>query len=391
MSFFKDLSLSSINAGFLVVLISYLGPLVIFFQVGAVGHVSSDMLSSWIWAISIGSGVSGIYLSWKYKSPIITSWSAPGSALLITLISDTSMSLMVGAYLSAALIIFAIGMTGSFDWLIKHIPKGLAAGMMAGILFQFNLGSFKALQTMPTLAISMIFSYLVAKKYVPRYCIVLTLFVGLLTIWFSDLYQLSTIALNLSLPIFISPDWNVQSTLSLALPLVLVSLSGQYLPGMAILKVSGYNTPAKPIFLATSISSFFVAFFGGITIVTAAITAAICTSKDAHPNPDKRYVAGIASGVFFLLAGFFSATIVSVFSGFPKEFVAILAGLALLGAFLSNVSLMVEDHLHREASFITFLVTASGVNLLGIGSTFWGMLAGAVAYFILKPRVSHDR
>ncbi len=386
----KDISLSAVTAGFLVVLISYLGPLVIFFQVGSVGNISSEMMSSWIWAISIGAGISGIFLSWKYKSPIITSWSAPGSALLITLIADTSMSFIVGAYLTAALIIFIIGATGSFDWLIKHIPKGLAAGMMAGILFQFALGSFKAIQTMPLLALGMIFSYLVCKKFFPRLSIVLTLLAGLVTVWLLDQYRVNVIPFELTRPVFISPAWDFQSTLSLALPLVLVSLSGQYLPGMAILKVSGYNTAAKPLMMVTSISSFLMAFFGGITIVTAAITAAICTTKDAHPNPDKRYVAGLASGVFFLIAGFFSTPIVVLFSGFPKEFVAILAGLALLAAFLSNISTMVEDLEHREASFITFLVTASGVNLLGIGSTFWGVVIGGCAYFILKPKVSHD-
>ena len=386
----RDISFSSVTAGFLVVLISYLGPLVIFFQVASVGHFSSEMMSSWIWAISIGSGLSGIYLSWKYKSPIITAWSAPGSALLITLVSDTSLSLIVGAYLTAAIIIFLIGITGCFDWLIKHIPKGLAAGMMAGILFQFTLGSFKALQTMPFLAITMIVSYLIGRKLFPRYCIVFTLLAGLVTVWFLDQYHLSPVQFELSQPIFIAPAWNLQSTLSLAVPLVLVSISGQYLPGMAILKVSGYHTPAKPIMIATSLSSFFMAFFGGITIVTAAITAAICTTKDAHPDAGKRYVAGLSSGAFFLLAGTFASAIVSVFSGFPKEFVAILAGLALLVAFLSNVSIMVEDHVHREASFITFLVTVSGVNLLGVGATFWGVLIGAGAYFILKPRASHD-
>ena len=389
-SIIKDISLSSVTAGFLVVLISYLGPLVIFFQVGSVGNISAEMMSSWIWAISIGAGISGIYLSWKYKSPIITSWSAPGSALLITLIANTSMSLIVGAYLTAAMIIFFIGITGSFDWLIRHIPKGLAAGMMAGILFQFALGSFKALQTMPLLAFCMIFSYLVCKKLFPRFSIVFTLLAGLVAIWLLDQYHFTDISFELSRPIFISPAWDLQSTLSLALPLVLVSLSGQYLPGMAILKVSGYNTPAKPLMMATSLSSFFMSFFGGITIVTAAITAAICTTKDAHPDPDKRYIAGLSSGVFFLIAGFFATTVVALFSGLPKEFVAILAGLALLGAFLSNISIMVEDHAHREASFITFLVTASGVNLVGVGSTFWGVLIGAVAYFILKPRGSHD-
>jgi len=190
--------------------------------------------------------------------------------------------------------------------------------------------------------------------------------------------------LTLTKPVFIAPEWTWHTTLSLAIPLVVVSLTGQFLPGMAILRVSGYSTPAQPIITVTSLASIVVAFFGGITIVIAAITAALCTGKDAHENPDKRYVAGIANGVFYLLGGLFSGTIVMLFTALPKEFVAVLAGLALIGAISVNVLGAVQEEDHREASMITFLATASGMSFLGLGSAFWGIVIGSFAYLILN-------
>ena len=174
------------------------------------------------------------------------------------------------------------------------------------------------------------------------------------------------------------------ATLNLALPLVLVlmlvlvlvSVTGQFLPGMAILRTSGYSTPARPIIITTSLASLGVAFFGGITIVIAAITAALCTGKDAHEDPQKRYVAGIANGLFYLVGGCFAGTIILFFAALPKELIAVLAGLALLGAIGGSLAGAMEQADHREASVITFLATASGM-------TFWGVVICSVAYVLL--------
>jgi benzoate membrane transport protein len=379
-----DWSVSAIAAGFLAVLISYSGPAVIFFQAADVAHVSGDMIASWIWGISIGAGVSGILLSWALRVPVITAWSAPGTALLITLFPAITLNQAVGAYITAAVIILLIGVSGSFDRIMRRIPPGIAAGMMAGILFQFGVNAFKSASTMPTLTFGMVVAYVVFRRLVPRYSIVLVLASGIILAMLLGTTNIGGLELQLTTPVFITPEWTWGTTLSLALPLVLVSLTGQFLPGMAILHLSGYRTPARPIIAATSLASLGVAFFGGITIVVAAITAALCTGKDAHEDPAKRYVAGIANGVFYLIGGTFAGTIVMVFTALPKEFIAVLAGLALIGAIAANITAVVREEDHREASVITFLATASGMSFLGLGSAFWGVVIGGFAYLVLN-------
>ena len=380
----RDCSVSAITAGFLAVLISYAGPLVIFFQAARAANISTDMMSSWVWAISIGAAVSGIFLSWRLKVPVVTAWSAPGTALLVTLFPAMTIEQAVGAYLTCAVVIFLIGMSSLFDKVVRHIPKGIAAGMMAGILFQFGVGAFKSASTMPLLAFGMIAAYLVFKRVFPRYVIILVLLTGTLLASLSGQFDVQTIALRLATPTWITPQWTWSSTLGFALPLVLVSLTGQFLPGMAILRISGYQTPAKPIIVTASLVSMMMAFFGGITIVIAAITVALCTGKDAHDNPDRRYIAGIANGVFYLIGGTFAGTIVLIFTALPKEFVAVLAGLALLGAITTNILGALHEEEHREASMITFLATASGMSFLGLSSAFWGIVIGGMAYVVLN-------
>ncbi len=379
----QDFSISAVTAGFLAVLISYSGPLIIFFQAAQSAEVSTALMTSWVWAISVGAALSGILLSWWLKVPVVTAWSAPGTALLVTLFPELSLNQAVGAYLTAGVVIFLIGVSGWFDRIVQAIPKGIACAMMAGILFQFGVGAFKAVESMPALALGMIAAYLVLKRLFPRYCLVLLLIVGVaLSVGLEDA-NLQGIELSLAAPLFIAPEWTWSATLSLAIPLVLVSLTGQFLPGMAILRSSGYHTPAKPLIAVTGLASLAVACFGGITIVIAAITAALCTGKDAHESPDKRYVAGIANGVFYLLGGCFAGTIILLFTSMPKAFVAVLAGLALIGAITSNVMGAVHEAEHREASMITFLATASGMSFFGLGSAFWGVVLGALAYLVL--------
>lgn len=386
MQLHKDWSVPAITAGFVAVLVSYSGPLAIFFQAAQSAEISMTMMTSWVWAISIGAAVSGILLSLWLKVPVVTAWSAPGTALLVTLFPELSLNEAVGAYLTAAMIMFLIGITGSFDRIIQMIPPGIASAMMAGILFQFGIGVFVSLESVPALAIGMIIAYLVFKRLTPRYSLVLLLVAGVTLAVFLEGASLEGITVQFAEPQFIRPDWTWSATLSLAIPLVLVSLTGQFLPGMAILRTSGYSTPARPIVTVASLTSFVTAFFGGITTVIAAITAAICTSKEAHEDPDKRYVAGVANGVFYLIGGIFAGTIVALFTSLPGEFVAVLAGLALIGAISSNISAFAAEKSHLEASVITFIATASGVSFLGLGSAFWGVIVGALAYNVLHRR-----
>ena len=382
----EDWSISATVAGFLAVLISYSGPLIIFFQAAQKAQVSSAMMISWIWGISIGAAVAGIFLSIKYKVPIITAWSAPGTALLVTLFPHISLNEAVAAYITSAVVIFLVGITGYFDKLLRWIPQDVAAGMMAGILFQFGLGLFTASDSMPIIVFGMLAVFLVAKRLVPRYAMVWVLVCGVGLSLFLGKMNPVDVHFSLAIPQFIRPQWSWNSTLNLAIPLILVSLSGQFLPGMAMMKISGYDTPAKPIITATSIASLAVACVGGITIVLASITAALCMGKDAHELKEKRYIAGIANGIFYILGGLFAGSIVMLFSLLPKELVAALAGLALLGAIGTNITVAMKSDAHRDAALITFLATASGMHFLGLSSVFWGICIGVIAHLVLsKP------
>lgn len=386
----EDWSLSATVAGFLAVLISYAGPLIIFFQVAQSAQASDAMMASWIWGVSIGAAVSGIYLSIKYKTPIITAWSAPGTALLVIVFPDMSINEAISAYIISAIVIFIVGITGSFDKILKWIPNGIAAGMMAGILFQFGLELFVATDTMPFIVFSMLGCYLFAKRFTPRYTMIWVLLCGVvLSVVFG---RMNPVEVNfaLTIPKIIWPEWSWNATFNLAIPLILVSLTGQFLPGMAILNLSGYDTPAKPIVSVASIASLAVACVGGITIVLAAITAALCTGKDANEIKEKRYIAGVANGIFYILGGLFAGSIVAVFSLLPKELVAALAGLALIGAISANINIAMKDDSQRDSALITFLATASGMSFLGLSSVFWGILIGMISYYILTSKKLHS-
>jgi len=386
-NFLKDLSLPAVVAGFLAVLVSYSGPLAIFFQAGASAGISTEMMTSWVWAISMGAAVSGIVLSLWLKAPVVTAWSAPGTALLVALFPELSINEAVGAYITAAIVILIIGLSGTFDRFVRAIPKGIAAGMMAGILFQFGVGAFTAIESTPALALGMLVSYVVFRRLFPKYTLVLLLVSGIFLAVILEGASLSGVSWTMAVPQFIRPEWTLGSTLSLAIPLVLVSLTGQFLPGIAIIQAAGYPVRAKPIIGVTGLVSLPIALFGGITTVVAAITAAICTSPDAHEDPSRRYMAGVFNGVFYLVGGLFAGAIVSLFTSLPAAFVAVLAGLALLGAIAGNLHAALDEAHHREASLITFVVTASGMSLFGLSSAFWGVVIGYGCYLILNGRV----
>lgn len=295
----------------------------------------------------------------------------------------------MGAYITAASILIFIGFSGYFDLIMSAIPKGIAYAMLAGILFQFGIKAFLAIQFMPELSILMIGSYLIFRRLLPKYCLLLLLIAGLLGAILLGETNLQSVELSVTTPIFISPEFSLNTTLSLAIPLVIVSLTGQFLPGFAIIKASGFETPTRAIFLCTGAVSVITALFGGITTVIAAITAALCTGKDAHPDPAKRYIAGVSNGVFYLIGATFSGTIIALLVALPEHFVEVLAGLALLGAISSNLLGAAQETSHFEASLITFVVTASGMNYLGIGSAFWGVIIGLLSYSALYQKMSN--
>jgi len=364
-------------AGLVSVIVNYGGTFILVFQAAKVAGLSPELTASWVWSISIGVGVTGIVLSWTAREPIITAWSTPAAAFLITALATTPYAEAIGAYLLSAAAFVALGLSGYFEKAIRLIPPGIAAGLLAGILLQFGIGAFGGMSIDPVLAGLLIMAYLVLKRLTPRYAVVGILVLGLAFLLIEDRVDLSGLALQLAAPVFTMPAFSLNATLSVALPLFLITLTGQYMPGMLVLRNDGFKTSANPI----------VTPFGSHAFNIAAITAAICTGREAHEDPSRRWIAGIAAGVFYILVGVFGVTLAALFMAFPATFITTLAGLALLGAIGGSLAGAMADAQAREASLITFLAAAANISLLGIGGAFWGLVIGLVAHAVLNGRL----
>ena len=374
-------------AGLVSVIVNYGGTFILVFQAAKVAGLSPELTASWVWSISIGVGVTGIVLSWTAREPIITAWSTPAAAFLITALATTPYAEAIGAYLLSAAAFVALGLSGYFEKAIRLIPPGIAAGLLAGILLQFGIGAFGGMSIDPVLAGLLIMAYLVLKRLTPRYAVVGILVLGLAFLLIEDRVDLSGLALQLAAPVFTMPAFSLNATLSVALPLFLITLTGQYMPGMLVLRNDGFKTSANPIVTVTGLGSLLMAPFGSHAFNIAAITAAICTGREAHEDPSRRWIAGIAAGVFYILVGVFGVTLAALFMAFPATFITTLAGLALLGAIGGSLAGAMADAQAREASLITFLAAAANISLLGIGGAFWGLVIGLVAHAVLNGRL----
>lgn len=374
-------------AGLVSVIVNYGGTFILVFQAAKVAGLSPELTASWVWSISIGVGVTGIVLSWTAREPIITAWSTPAAAFLITALATTPYAEAIGAYLLSAAAFVALGLSGYFEKAIRLIPPGIAAGLLAGILLQFGIGAFGGMSIDPVLAGLLIMAYLVLKRFTARYAVVGILVLGLAFLLIEDRVDLSGLALQLAAPVFTMPAFSLNATLSVALPLFLITLTGQYMPGMLVLRNDGFKTSANPIVTVTGLGSLLMAPFGSHAFNIAAITAAICTGREAHEDPSRRWIAGIAAGVFYILVGVFGVTLAALFMAFPATFITTLAGLALLGAIGGSLASAMADAQAREASLITFLAAAANISLLGIGGAFWGLVIGLVAHAVLNGRL----
>ncbi|MGD1899825.1 MAG: benzoate/H(+) symporter BenE family transporter [Phormidesmis sp.] len=381
----KDFSVSAVVAGFITVLVGFTSAGVIVFQAAQALGASPEEVASWIWALGLGIGLTSICLSWRYRQPVITAWSTPGAAMLITAAAGVSMPEAIGAFLICAGLIILCGFTGWFERAMNLIPLPLASGMLAGVLLRFGLNVFTAMQTQFMMTIAMFLLYLTMRRRVPRYAVLSALLLGILIAGVQGLLQLDEFQFQLARPIFTAPQFSLAGVVGIALPLFAVTMASQNVPGVAVIRAFGYNTPISPVIGWTGIATLVLAPFGGFALNLAAITAAISMGREAHEDPDRRYVAAIAAGVFYLVVGLLGATVASVFAALPEELIVAIAGLSLLGTIGNGLAAALVSERDREAALITFLVTASGVSLLGIGSAFWGLISGALATIILKP------
>jgi benzoate membrane transport protein len=381
-----DLSVSAVIAGFVTVLVGFTSSAVIVFQAAQTLGASAAEIASWMWALGLGMGVTCIALSLRYRVPVVTAWSTPGAAMLITSAAGVTMPDAIGAFLVSALLITVAGFTGWFERAINRIPLSLASGMLAGVLLRFGLDVFIAMKSQFALAFTMFAVYLVARRVVPRYAVVAALAVGIAIAGGLGLLRVDGLHLELARPVFTAPRFSLAAMIGVALPLFVVTMASQNVPGAAVLRADGYTVPISPLIGWTGVATLLLAPFGAYALNLAAITAAICTGRTAHEDPAKRYVAAVFAGIFYIAIGLFGATVGALFAAFPKELIFAVAGLALLPTIGSGLAVAVGSEREREPALVTFLVTASGVTLFGIGSAFWGLVAGVLALVVLRGR-----
>jgi benzoate membrane transport protein len=380
----KAFSLSNVVAGFVAVLVGFTSSVAIIFQAAAAAGATPAEISSWILALGIGMGITCIGFSLYYRIPILTAWSTPGAALLVTSLSGVSMPEAIGAFIFSAILIILSGFTGFFEKVITRIPRSLAAAMLAGILLQFGTHIFIVMQHQFLLVCAMLISYLIGKRIFPRFVILIVLLLGIIISEMKGLIHLNNFHMALSASIFTTPEFSIPVLISIGIPLFIVTMTSQNIPGIAVMNTAGYHPPISPLITWTGFTNLLLAPFGGFAINLAAITAAICVSKEADHDPNKRYKSAVFAGIFYLIAGLFGATVVALFAALPKELVLAIAGIALLGTIGMSLKNSLEDDTQREPAVITLLVSASGISLFGIGAAFWGLVAGILSLFILN-------
>lgn len=379
-----DTSTSAVVAGFIAMLTGYTSSLVLMFQAGQAAGLTNGQISSWIWALSIGMAICCIGLSLRYRAPIMIAWSTPGAALLITSLPGVSYSEAIGAYILASGLIVLIGLTGSFDRLMRRIPASIAAALLAGVLFKIGLEICVAAEQQPVLVVAMLLAYLFGKRLFPRYAVLAALIVGSVLAALFGLLNFEHFELQLAVPEWTTPSFSVAAAVSIGIPLFIVAMASQNLPGMAVLRANGYDVPASPLLTTTGLTSMLLAPFGSHGIHMAAISAAICAGPEAHEDPKKRYTAAIWCGVFYGIAGIFGATLAALFAALPKALILSIAALALFASIIGGLTQAMSEPKEREAALITFLVTASGMTLFSVGSAFWGIVAGLLTLTILN-------
>jgi benzoate membrane transport protein len=384
MSLVRDLSVSAVVAGFVTVLVGFASAAVIVFQAaGAVGATEAQV-GSWMLALGLGMGLTCTLLSLRYRAPIVTAWSTPGAALLVTSGAGLSIEEATGAFLVSAALITLVGFSGWFERAMDRIPVPIASGMLAGVLLRFGLGLFTAMSTQMLLALAMFLAYLAARRLAPRYAVIMALLVGVAIALVQGLLHVDAVRLALARPVWVTPRFTPGAVVGVALPLFVVTMASQNVPGVAVIRASGYTVPISPLIGWTGLANLVLAPFGGFSVNLAAITAAICMGREAHEDPRRRYVAAVFAGIFYLIVGIFGATVVAIFLAFPAELVAAIAGLALLATIGNGLASAVGSENQREPALVTFLVTASGIAPAGIGSAFWGLVAGVVTLAILR-------
>ncbi len=389
MPFFRDLSVSAATAGFVAVLVGFTSSVAIIFQAAQAFGASPAQITSWMWALGLGMGLCSALPSLWLRQPVMVAWSTPGAAVLAAAGVAASasgagfgMAEAVGAFMVCAAFIALAGITGLFERLMNRIPMAIASALLAGVLARFGLQAFAAAQTNLPLVLLMLATYLAGKRLAPRYAVPATLAAGVTWAALGGHLAWDAITLELATPAFTAPVFTFSAAVSLALPLFVVTMASQNLPGVAVMRATGYNLPVSRLITLTGLATLVLAPFGAFALNFSAITAAICMGPESHEDKTRRYTAAVVCGGIYVLIGLFGAVVTVLLTAFPKELVVAIAGLALLSSIGGGLHTALADERHREAALITFLVTLSGVVIGGVGSAFWGVMAGGVAWAV---------
>ncbi|MDO9181354.1 MAG: benzoate/H(+) symporter BenE family transporter [Bacteriovorax sp.] len=379
----KNASFSGISAGLIVALVGMTSSAIIIFQAASSAGLSPIESSSWLGSLCIGMGILTIVISMYYKSPILFAWSTPGAAILVTGLKGVLLSDAIGAFLFSAFLISIFGISGIFEKLMNKIPLSIASALLAGVLFHFATDTFIAIKTQPILIIVMLFTYLISKMFFPKLSMLFVVIISFILATIFHLLHFEEIQVTLTHFQYTSPTFSFKTILSIGLPLFIVTMASQNLTGITVMRAHNFHTPISPLITFSGLMNLIIAPFGGFAINLAAITAAIAMGPIAHHRAEKRYFAAVFSGIIYLIIGIFSGTVMSIFAAFPKEMVVGIAGIALFGTIASCLDQSLKDLKNREAAFITFAVTASGLSIYGMASAFWGLIAGLIAQFLL--------
>jgi benzoate membrane transport protein len=379
--------ISALVAGFLVVLVGYTGPLLLVLQAAQQAKLSQEQAASWLWAITIGNGLLCMFLSVRYRQPLTAPWPTVSVALLALTLGDFSYNEVIGAYILTAIGIVLVGFSGLFGKLIALVPQPVVMGMLAGVLLRFGISIFTTLPERPALVLALMVAFYLLRRFKFPAPMLVVLILGVVISGLNnDLKFPSNLALSLTVPIFTAPIFTLNGAINLALPLFVLALTGQYAPGQAVLRSSGYTAPMNGILVITGGFSVIAAFFGSHGLTLGALTAAMVTNADAHPDPEKRYSAGVSVGIWYTLFGLFGTTVTAVFSGFPASLVSTIAGLSLSSTISNSLAGGLAEPKHRDSALMAFLCTASNITLFGIGAPFWALLIGVFVSLLMNGR-----
>jgi benzoate membrane transport protein len=366
--------LSVISAAAVAALVGYAASVAILLAAATALGATPAQAASWLLAISLGKAVGSALLSWRSRVPVVLAWSTPGAAL-IAATSGISLAEAVGAFIVAGLLITATGLVRPLGALVARIPDGIAAGMLAGVLLPFCLSGAGAAEALPSVVLPMVALFLVVRLVNPAMAVLAAFAAGILLtlVTGTDLT-----GLGLAAPVLepVLPDFRLSVMLGLGLPLYLVTMASQNLPGFATLRAAGYEPPVAPALTTTGLISTVTAFFGAHTVSMAAITAAICLGPDVHPDRERRWIVGLAYAGAWVVLGLLSPTVLQLLAALPAPVVLALVALALISPLMGSLAGAFAVAEQRFAATLTLAVTASGVSAFGIGAAFWGLVAG---------------